>query len=345
MPTQSQIQASRIRALWIIAISLVIIAVCLVMIVIKLRLQKTASSASPQESEIAATAPEPENFASPPTKPTNSSPRRPVPGIAQIPTPPLPEFVTPTVDAPPVQILEAGPLVAVINRPAYPGNTVVGRVTLRGTPPPERVIALNTEPSCPALQTNPPTTQDFIVGTNGELANVFVSLEGRMNTRLIAASLTNHQLTLADCKMIPLLSGALTMRVLRYSNRSTDDHTLRIVTTNRPSAPNRPTITQVILYSGLTRTGPAFHRPEDFISITCVQHPWEFAYVCAVENPFFAVSDTNGVFVIPNVPGGKYVLNARHLKMSGANALSREIIVKADQPTEVDFIFDIAASQ
>lgn len=266
--------------------------------------------------------------------------------MAELPPPPIPEPIAAEPSVPPVEIVNApAPLIPVVNHATHPGNTIVGRITLRGTPPPERVIPLNTGPSCPELRTNLPTTLDFIVGTNGELANVFISLDGSMNAQLRAASLTNHQLNLADCKMTPLVSGLLTSQALRFSNQSTDDHTLRIVTTNRPSALNRPTITQVILYSGLTRNTPAFRRPEDFIAITCTQHPWEFAYVCAVENPFFAVSDTNGVFVIPNVPAGKYVLKARHLKMSGANGLSREVIVKADQPTEVDFTFDIAASQ
>jgi hypothetical protein len=346
MPTQNPTQASRTRALWVIAVSLLVIAVCLVLIVIKLQLQRSVASAAPLESEHAAVAPEPENLPAPPIKPTNSSPRRPAPAIAPTPAPPVAAPAVPEPELSPVSILpETAPLIAVVNRATHPGNTIVGRVTLRGTPPPERVIALNTQPSCPDLQTNPPTTQDFIVGTNGELANVFISLDGSMNAQLRAASLTNHQITLADCKMTPLLSGALTTQALRFSNRTTDDHILRIVTTNRASSLNRPEITQVNLYSGLTRSRPAFRRPEDFIAITCTQHPWEFAYVCAVENPFFAVSDTNGVFVIPNVPAGKYILKARHLTMSGANGLSREVIVKADQPAEVDFTFDIAASQ
>ncbi|MGC3957722.1 MAG: carboxypeptidase-like regulatory domain-containing protein [Verrucomicrobiota bacterium] len=272
---------------------------------------------------------------------TNASLRRPVPAVAHSTIPPISNPAVPGTDAPAVQILEeAAPLVSVVTRATHPGNTIVGRVTFN--PPPERVIALNTDPSCPALRTNPPTTQDFIVGTNGALANVFVSLAGRMSSQLSAASLTNHLLTLADCKITPLLSGALVSQAWIFSNHTTEDHLLRIVTTNHPSAPNNRITSQVVLYSGLARTRPAARRPEDFIAIECSKHPWEFAYVCAVENPFFAVSDTNGVFVIPNVPTGKYLLNARHLKMSGANALAREVVVKADQPTEVDFIFDLA---
>jgi hypothetical protein len=344
MMTQNQTQANRTRALWIIAISLVIIAACLVLIVLKLHLQKSASSAVSQEPEVAVVAPEPENFSSPPTRPTNSSPRRPTPTVAHIPIPPILEPAAPAPEVAPVEVLPE-PRVAVVSRATHPGNTIIGRVTLRGTPPPERAIALNSTPSCPALQTNPPTTQDFIVGTNGEFANVFVSLAGRVNTQPSAASLTNRVLTLAECKMTPLLSGALTTQALRFSNRSAEDHTVKITMTNYPASQNLPASYNVNLYPGVTRNSPTIRRPEDFISIECAQHPWEFAYVCVVENPFFAVSDTNGGFVIPNVPTGKYLINARHLRLSGPNSLSREVIVKADQPTVLDFTFDMAASQ
>ena len=149
-------------------------------------------------------------------------------------------------------------------------------------------------------------------------------------------------LTLADCKMTPLLSGGLVGQALKFSSRSAEDHTVKIIVTNYPASPNFPASFYVNLYPGVTRNSPTIRRPEDFISIECAQHPWEFAYVCVVENPFFAVSDTNGGFVIPNVPTGKYRISARHLKLSGTNSLSREVIVNADQPTVVDFTFDLA---
>lgn len=341
MTTQNQTQASRVRALWVIAISLLIIAVCLVLIVIKLQRNEPHSLAATPPVEIAVTEPSPEDFPIP-LPPTNTPARRSVTAITHTTIPPHPAPIVLESDAPAVQVLpESEPSVAVVSRTIHPGNTIVGRITLRGTPPRERVIALNSEPSCPALRTNPPTTQDFIVGTNGELANVFVSLAGRMNNQLTTGSLTNHLLNLTDCKITPLLSGALTSQGLGFANRSSEDHILKITTTNHPSAPNSRITTQVVLYSGLTRSRPAFRRPEDFIAIECAQHSWEFAYVCAVENSFFAVSDTNGLFVIPNVPTGKYQITARHLRLSGTNALSRDVIVKADQPTVLDFTFDL----
>lgn len=343
MTTQNQAQASRVRALWVIAISLLIIAVCLVLIVIKLHRREQDSFAAIQKPEVAATEPAWGDFPASP-QPTNPPPRRPVPAIAQPTIPPHPAPVAVEPDAPTVQILpETEPSVAVVSRATHPGNTIVGRITLRGTPPPERIIPLNSTPSCPELWTNPPTTQDFIVGTNGELANVFVSIAGRMNNQLSAASLTNHLLLLSDCKITPPLSGLLTSQTLGFANRTSEDHFLKITTTNHPSAPNSRITTQVFLYSGTTRSRPAFRRPEDFIAIECTRHPWEFAYVCVVENSFYAISDTNGLFVISNVPTGKYLLTARHLRMSGTNALSRDVIVKADQPTVLDFTFDLSS--
>jgi hypothetical protein len=332
MTTQDQAQASRLRALWVIAISLLIIAVCLVLMVIKQHRQKPDSFAARPEPEMAASEPIPEDLPVPPPKPTNTPPRRPVPAIAHPTPPPHPAPAALESEAV-VQVLpESDPGVTVVSRTTHPGNTIVGRITLHGTPPPERFIALNSEPGCPELRTNPPTTQDFIVGTNGGLANVFVSIAGRMNNQLSAASRTNYLLTLADCKITPMLSGVLASQPLGFSNGTRDDHTLRIAATDFRSPSNRRLLSQVNLYPGLSRSRPAFQRAEDFIAIECAQHPWEFAYVCAVENSFF---------VIPNVPTGKYRVTARHLRISGTNALSRDAIVTADQPTALDFTFEL----
>src|SRR6266540_2259044 len=52
------------------------------------------------------------------------------------------------------------------------GAGVSGRVLLRGTPPPERVIEMTAD--CAAAQERPPTTRHYTVDRDGGLANVFV---------------------------------------------------------------------------------------------------------------------------------------------------------------------------
>src|SRR5204863_9880310 len=57
-----------------------------------------------------------------------------------------------------------------------------------------------------------------------------------------------------------------------------------------------------------------FSRPEIFLRVRNDVHPWEFAYISIMANPFFAITDKNGNFTITNVPPGDYVLEAVHRK-------------------------------
>jgi len=57
----------------------------------------------------------------------------------------------------------------------------------------------------------------------------------------------------------------------------------------------------------------------------------------AVEHPFFAITDTNGNFVIPNVPAGKYTLRALHRKAGATNELPREVTLNSGEIVAVNF--------
>ena len=53
--------------------------------------------------------------------------------------------------------------------------------------------------------------------------------------------------------------------------------------------------------------------------LLCNVHPEMEAYVLVLQNPYFAVSDKNGSYVIKNVPAGKYTLKIWHEKLKGYN--------------------------
>ena len=48
------------------------------------------------------------------------------------------------------------------------------------------------------------------------------------------------------------------------------------------------------------------------ILIVCNYHPWESAYVLPRDNPFFAISDSQGDFVISNLPPGEWEFQIWH---------------------------------
>ena len=44
-------------------------------------------------------------------------------------------------------------------------------------------------------------------------------------------------------------------------------------------------------------------------------HTWMSAYIVVTENPYYAVTNDNGIFEIKDIPAGKYQLKAWHEKL------------------------------
>ena len=68
--------------------------------------------------------------------------------------------------------------------------------------------------------------------------------------------------------------------------------------------------------------------------LLCNVHPEMEGYIVTLQNPYFAVSEKDGSFVIKNVPAGKYTLKIWHEKLKGS---SQEVVVKESGDTEVNF--------
>jgi len=71
------------------------------------------------------------------------------------------------------------------------------------------------------------------------------------------------------------------------------------------------------------------------VTLLCNIHAEMSGYVVVTETPYYAKSDAQGNFTIPNVPPGRYVLRAWHEKYP--KVPPREITVTADDLKDVNF--------
>jgi hypothetical protein len=55
-----------------------------------------------------------------------------------------------------------------------------------------------------------------------------------------------------------------------------------------------------------------FSKQEIMIPVKCNIHSWMHARIGVVDHPYFAVSKSDGSFLIPNLPPGTYVLELWH---------------------------------
>ena len=79
-----------------------------------------------------------------------------------------------------------------------------------------------------------------------------------------------------------------------------------------------------------------FEAAEGPITIKCDFHRWMTAHFWVMDHPFFAVTDNEGRFSIPNLPPGKHTLAAWH-EVFGEQEV--KVTVGKDSPSVAGFTF------
>ena len=207
---------------------------------------------------------------------------------------------------------------------------LTGSITFKGAAPAEKEITpIKDDPNCAAMYPGAlPKTKFYVVGANGELADVIVSLKG-VSGKSTGASAAPATIDQKGALYTPQILAVQTGQKLIVKNSDTFVHNVH----TKPTA--NPESNQVQMGGGpdLTYT---FDKPEMFVKFQCDVHPWMFAWVSVFDHPYFAVSGADGKFTIKNVPVGKYTLEATHRKLGTQTA---EIEVKDGGATQ-DFSFE-----
>ncbi|HUD49727.1 MAG TPA: hypothetical protein VMR33_23065 [Candidatus Baltobacteraceae bacterium] len=211
---------------------------------------------------------------------------------------------------------------------------VTGKVTLKGTPPPEKAIQF--DDTCSKLNPVVTTTRHYVVGQDNGLANVFVyiskGLEGKKFTPPTQASELNQE----GCNYHPYVSGVMVGQPVAIKNSDPvmhNIHALPKVDGNTEFNFAQPTQGDV----NDTKWTASITAPEVLVKLKCDVHPWMFAYIGVQNNPYFAITDKDGNFKIANVPAGTYTLTAYHLKAHGASPGETQDITVADSPVTANF--------
>lgn len=216
---------------------------------------------------------------------------------------------------------------------------VTGTITLKGTPPAEIDIGptmTESSPDCAALYAGRklPTTHFYVVGKDGELADVVVSLRDASGKEITGkstgASAPAAELDQKGCVYTPEILAVQTGQKIIVKNSDPCVHNVH----DEPK--DNPESNQVQMPGGADLTF-TFAHPEPFLKFKCDVHPWMFAWVSVFDSPYFALSGKDGKFTIKNVPPGEYTLVAAHRKLGTQTA---KIEVKADGTVQ-NFTFDV----
>lgn len=213
------------------------------------------------------------------------------------------------------------------------GADITGVITFKGTPPAEIPITpIMDNADCAAMYNGKaPTTHFYVVGPQGELADVVVSLKG-VTGKSTGASAPPAVLDQKGCLYIPEILAVQTGQKIIVKNSDTCIHNVHTT----PTVPGNPESNQVQMPGGADLTF-TFPQPEMFLRFKCDVHPWMFAWVSVFDSPYFAVSDKEGKFVIKNVPPGKYTVEAAHRKLG----TQTQDVTVADKDVTVNFTFQV----
>lgn len=197
-----------------------------------------------------------------------------------------------------------------------------GEVILKGAPPPEKLIILSADAACAAIHPDGVRTRNYVVATNGALANVFVLVKEGLGEQVFEPPKDPVVLEQRGCLYEPYVLGVQVGQTLKVVNRDKTLHNPHFVFVTDFGSP-----------SGL-RTQRRFNKPVTLGRVKCDVHPWMFAYLSVVAHPFFCVTGTDGTFSISGLPAGHYVIEAHHPK---AGALTNTVTLGANETKQIIF--------
>ncbi|MEN9677942.1 MAG: hypothetical protein RIS76_3838 [Verrucomicrobiota bacterium] len=248
------------------------------------------------------------------------------------PTPAPAPAAAPAAEAAPAAPAAAAASLSAPAVTATADGKVRGRVILKGTPPADKPIgAVKTDANCGKVAHGNAITRNYVVGAEGGLRYTLARIvKAPAGAGKAADSVLVDQ---AGCMYEPYISAMLVGKTIKFQNSDPFMHNINAtpkVSGNKPFNISQASQGQV--------NDKVFDVPELAIRFVCNVHPWMIAFVHVLENPFFAITNDQGEFELPDgLPPGKYELEVIHPK---AGTAKQEIEIAAGKGTSV--VFELA---
>ena len=208
-------------------------------------------------------------------------------------------------------------------------GTIIGTVTLEGTPPAPREITLGASPACAKLHSSPLVYPEVVTGAHGALADVIVYVKSGLGNYRFAAPATVARIDQRGCMYEPHVQGLMVGQKLSVTNTDPVLHNiLMLPRENRPWNKSQ----QI----GSTPIETSFDHPELAMKVLCNIHPWMCAYVFAFSHPYFDVTSKKGTFELRNIPPGTYAIEAWQEKYGTQD---QSVTLGAKETKSISFVF------
>jgi hypothetical protein len=218
------------------------------------------------------------------------------------------------------------------------GGTVTGTIQFSGELPEPMSFELRRYPNqvyCGALSDGSGyrLLREVFVGTQQGLKDVIVTVEGIEKGKPF--ELKETKLDANICQFIPFVSVMRENHPLTVKNLDQVAHDLQIYERDQEHVFiifHRPALTE----SG-TSDIIRFTGKRHAVTMQCGMHPYMQGHGLAVENPYYAITGTEGTFTISDLPAGKHRIKAWH-PILGEKV--QEVTVAANGTASVEFSFE-----
>ena len=217
----------------------------------------------------------------------------------------------------------------IVSSAAFADGTIVGTVSYNGLLPRAKLVHMDADPICYAINKGNTHSQTIIVGANNALVDTFVYIKSGLAKADYPPPAQDALISQAGCNYAPHVIGVMAGQKVKFLNPDGTLHNVHAMCRVNPefngSMPDFRKEMEVV-----------FNQPEFMFQIRCDVHPWMQAWMAVMSHPFFAVTGSDGKFIIKNVPPGTYQLGAWHDKLEDQTAA----VTVADNATQkIDFTF------
>jgi plastocyanin len=212
--------------------------------------------------------------------------------------------------------------------PADTPSSLKGTVKFVGAGPKPSRIDMSQDPLCAKFHSTPPTTEDVVVGGDGDLANVVIYVSDGLTSHNFEPPSQPAVLEQKGCQYRPHVLALQANQKLNVVNADETTHNIHPIPNN-----NREWNMTQPHGMPLEQT---FAREEIAIPVKCNIHPWMKGYIAVFKHPYFAVTDKSGSFELKELPPGTYTITAWQEKLGSQ---IQKVTVSAGEAKTLDFTF------
>lgn len=248
-------------------------------------------------------------------------------GLHKINTPAPPTDPKPQPASHPSEVPKPSPPKAVVASDV----SIEGHVYFRG-PHPERLrINLSSCPQCAEVVHGPLYDDSLVVGKDGALANVVVSISGGLPPgEQFPVSQSPVMLDQKGCMFHPHVIASMVGQPIVVRNSDPFLHSVHSM-----DAEMSPAFDFAQPAVGERQIEPL--RVVETFQVKCDLHPWMCAWVRVFDHPYFAVTAADGSFALPPLPPGTYRVKAWQEVLG---VVEKQIRIVAGHSTNVSITFD-----